>query len=64
MARASSVAELAAVATRVVHGVPVHTAVDPAGALAKAWQLAPLICAAGSIFLIGEILDLVAHSAP
>ena len=61
MARASSVAELAAVAARVVHGVPVHTALDPAEALAKAWQLAPLICAAGSIFLIGEILDLVAH---
>jgi dihydrofolate synthase/folylpolyglutamate synthase len=61
MARASSATELAAVAARVVHGIPIHTAPDPVEALEKAWQLGPLICAAGSIFLIGEILELVAR---
>jgi folylpolyglutamate synthase/dihydropteroate synthase len=61
--RASSAAELAGVAGHVVPGVPVHTAADPAEALARAWQLGPLVCAAGSIFLIGEILDLVARGA-
>jgi dihydrofolate synthase/folylpolyglutamate synthase len=59
IARASSVSELAAVATLVVPDVPLYTALDPAEALAKAWQLAPLVCAAGSIFLIGEILDVI-----
>lgn len=61
MARASATTELATVATRVVQGVPIYTASDPAEALEKAWQLGPMICAAGSIFLIGEILDLIAH---
>lgn len=63
MARASSVAELASLATLAVQGVPVLTAPDPAAALTQAWELGPLICAAGSIFLIGEILDLVARTA-
>ena len=63
MARASSVAELASLATLAVQGVPVLTAPDPAAALTQAWELGPLICAAGSIFLIGEILDLVDRTA-
>ncbi|RPH58991.1 MAG: bifunctional folylpolyglutamate synthase/dihydrofolate synthase [Acidobacteria bacterium] len=63
MARASSVADLASLATLAVQGVPVLTAPDPAAALTQAWELGPLICAAGSIFLIGEILDLVARTA-
>jgi dihydrofolate synthase/folylpolyglutamate synthase len=63
MARASSVAELASLATLAVQGVPVLTAPDPAAALTQAWKHGPLICAAGSIFLIGEILDLVARTA-
>jgi hypothetical protein len=29
---------------------------DAAAALATAWQHAPAICAAGSIFLVGEVL--------
>jgi dihydrofolate synthase/folylpolyglutamate synthase len=58
-ARASSVDDLADLARRTVQSVPILTARDPAEALERAWQRAPLICAAGSIFLIGEILELV-----
>ena len=59
-ARASSASDLASVAAHAAPGVPVHTAADPKEALARAWQLGPLVCAAGSIYLIGEILDLIA----
>jgi dihydrofolate synthase/folylpolyglutamate synthase len=62
-ARASSVEDLADLAARTVQAVPILTAPNPAEALARAWQLGPLICAAGSIFLIGEILEL-ADRAP
>jgi dihydrofolate synthase/folylpolyglutamate synthase len=58
-ARASSVDDLADLARRTVQSVPILTARDPAEALERAWQRASLICAAGSIFLIGEILELV-----
>jgi dihydrofolate synthase / folylpolyglutamate synthase len=30
---------------------------DPAAALERAWTMGPLVCAAGSLFLIGELLD-------
>jgi dihydrofolate synthase/folylpolyglutamate synthase len=61
-ARASAVGDLADLARRTVQSVPILTAPDPAEALERAWELAPIICAAGSIFLIGEILELVNRS--
>jgi dihydrofolate synthase / folylpolyglutamate synthase len=52
---------LTALVARIAPGVPTSTAPDPATALVRAWELAPTICATGSIFLIGELLDLTAH---
>jgi hypothetical protein len=34
----------------------VHVEARPREALAHAWSLAPLVCVAGSIFLVGDIL--------
>jgi len=50
---------LAATARRSGRVVPVDVEPDPGGALDRAWSYAPTICAAGSIFLIGEVLDRV-----
>ena len=59
--RATPSTALAALVARIAPGVPAYTAPDPATALARAWQLGRAICATGSIFLIGELLDLTAH---
>jgi len=59
--RATPSTALAALVARIAPGVPTHTAPDPATALARAWELGPAICATGSMFLIGELLDLTAH---
>jgi dihydrofolate synthase/folylpolyglutamate synthase len=61
MARAASADGLLALAARVAPDVPTHLAASPAAALQCAWAHAPLVCVTGSIFLVGEILDLTAH---
>jgi dihydrofolate synthase/folylpolyglutamate synthase len=63
MERATAPIALAEVAARVAPGVSTFTAPTPEAALTRAWQLAPTVCAAGSIFLIGELLDLTAQGA-
>lgn len=60
--RATPSTALAALVAKIAPGVPTHAVPDAATALARAWQLGPAICATGSIFLIGELLDLMAHS--
>jgi len=57
--RAASPARLAEIAERVAPGVPVELCEAPAGALELAWRHAPMICATGSIFLIGELLSIL-----
>jgi folylpolyglutamate synthase/dihydropteroate synthase len=55
--RAADPLALAARATRLAPDVPIE--VQPAidGALAAAWGHGPMICVAGSIFLVGEVLE-------
>jgi hypothetical protein len=36
---------------------------DPARALERAWKRCPLVCVAGSIFLVGDILASIGPSA-
>lgn len=54
--RATAVDDLAACARRVGAAAPIEAEADPAAALDRAWASAPLICVAGSIFLIGDVL--------
>ena len=57
--RAAAPDELAAIAHRVAPDVHVTVAPTPAAALAGAWQMAPRIVVAGSIFLLGDVLKLI-----
>lgn len=59
-ARATSAGELAEIARRVVPGVPIVTADSPLHALARATDCGSPIVVAGSLFLAGEVLALVA----
>jgi hypothetical protein len=59
IARAAPAEQLAKTVRRVAPAVPVHVVPGVAAALAHAWQLGPLICVTGSIFLIGEAFALV-----
>ena len=61
--RAARPVELAEVAGRIAPGIPTYTAPDAEAALTRAWQLGPVVCATGSIFLIGEILLFFEHCA-
>ena len=54
--RAHTADELAAIARKLVPGAKVEVQPDPAQALAQAWTHCPVVCAAGSIFLIGNLL--------
>jgi dihydrofolate synthase/folylpolyglutamate synthase len=56
-ARARSAAELAALAQSLAPRLRIDTAVEPKDALERAWTRCPLVCVAGSIFLIGDILS-------
>ena len=55
-ARARPAAELAALARSLSPDSRIEVEPDPVAALERAWTHAPLICAAGSIFLIGDLL--------
>lgn len=54
--RAHSAEDLAAIARKLSPGVKLDVEPDPARALAHAWTHCPVVCAAGSIFLIGNLL--------
>jgi dihydrofolate synthase/folylpolyglutamate synthase len=57
-ARARPAAELADLARSIVPGsrIQIEVEPDPTAALGRAWAHRPLVCAAGSIFLIGDLL--------
>jgi hypothetical protein len=56
-ARARPAAELAELARSCVPGCRIEVEPDPMAALERAWAHGPLVCAAGSIFLIGDLLN-------
>jgi hypothetical protein len=41
--------------------VPAEASASPAAALERGWRRGPLLCAAGSIFLVGDLLDLLSR---
>jgi dihydrofolate synthase/folylpolyglutamate synthase len=61
--RAHRSADLAAIARRLSASATIDVEPDPKAALERAWRSCPLACAAGSIFLIGEILAVLGSSA-
>ncbi|MDE3156742.1 MAG: bifunctional folylpolyglutamate synthase/dihydrofolate synthase [Acidobacteriota bacterium] len=52
---------VAALARAIRPGLPVAIEADPAAAVREAWQRAPEICVAGSIFLLGDVAAVVAR---
>ena len=54
--RAHSADELAAIARKLSSAVKIDAVPDPVHALERAWTYCPVVCAAGSIFLIGDLL--------
>jgi dihydrofolate synthase/folylpolyglutamate synthase len=54
--RAHTAEELAAIAQKLSPRTKIEVQPDPARALAQAWTHCPVVCAAGSIFLIGNLL--------
>ena len=61
--RAYSAEELAAIARTLSPAAKIDVEPDPARALERAWTYCPVICAAGSIFLVGNILALIGAHA-
>lgn len=62
-ARARSAEELAALALALRPGCRVEIEPEPKDALERAWAQRPMVCAAGSIFLVGDILSSLGSSA-
>jgi len=56
-ARARPAAELAALARSIAPACRIEVEPDPMAALDRAWNEQSMICAAGSIFLIGDLLN-------
>jgi dihydrofolate synthase/folylpolyglutamate synthase len=56
-ARARPAAELADLARSIASGSRIEVEPDPMAALERAWSHRPIICAAGSIFLVGDLLE-------
>ena len=54
--RAHSAEELAAIARKLSPAAKIAIEPDPARALERAWTHCPVVCAAGSIFLVGNLL--------
>ena len=54
--RAHTVDELVAIAHKLSPAAKVEAEPDPARALERAWTYCPVVCAAGSIFLVGNLL--------
>ena len=61
--RAHSAAELAVIARKVAPKARIEVEPDPRRALERAWRQCPVACAAGSIFLIGNLLGSLGPSA-
>ena len=59
--RATPAEETADLAKRIVPRVTVDVAQNCWSAVEKAWQMSGTVCAAGSLFLIGELLDTLEH---
>jgi len=55
--RAAAASALASIAHSAARDVPADLAPDPAEALRKAFESGPLVVAAGSIFLVGDLLS-------
>jgi dihydrofolate synthase/folylpolyglutamate synthase len=60
--RAADPADLAAHARRVAPALPCTTELEVAKALAAGWRLSPRIVAAGSIFLLGDVIKEIAKA--
>jgi dihydrofolate synthase/folylpolyglutamate synthase len=60
--RAVPAEDLARIARQLVYDVPVEAVADPIAALARARSLHPRVVAAGSIFLIGPLRDILRAS--
>ena len=61
--RAHSAEELAAIARKLSPAAKIAIEPDPARALERAWTHCPVVCAAGSIFLIGNLLASIGSHA-
>ena len=61
--RAYSAGELAAIARTLSPRATLEVEPDPARALERAWSYCPVVCAAGSIFLVGNLLAALAAHA-
>ena len=61
--RAHSAGELAALAHTLDPAAKIEIAADPLHALERAWTYCPVVCAAGSIFLIGNLLARIGPDA-
>ena len=62
-ARAADPAAIATQVARIAPGLSAEVRPDPGIALEAAWAHGPMVCVAGSIFLVGEVLErLDAHS--
>ena len=61
--RACRAEELAVVARSLAPTLSIDVEPDPMRALARAWAQRPIVCAAGSIFLAGNLLDALGTSA-
>jgi dihydrofolate synthase/folylpolyglutamate synthase len=54
--RAHTAEDLAAIARKLSPAAKIDVEPDPARALERAWRYCPVVCAAGSIFLVGNLL--------
>jgi dihydrofolate synthase / folylpolyglutamate synthase len=54
--RARSADELAAIARKLSPRSRIETVPEPRAALDRAWTYCPVVCAAGSVFLVGDLL--------
>jgi dihydrofolate synthase/folylpolyglutamate synthase len=61
--RAYTADELAAIAAKFSYAATIEVEPDPARALGRAWTYCPVVCAAGSIFLVGNLLAGIAADA-
>ena len=61
--RALDAAELAAIARTLSPSTAVSVEPEPARALERAWTRCSLVCAAGSIFLVGDLLETIGAGA-
>jgi dihydrofolate synthase/folylpolyglutamate synthase len=63
MTRAMPAAEVAAIARRLAPDALIEIEPEPRLALTRAWTHCPVVCAAGSIFLVGALIDELGPSA-